>query len=134
MKIDVFTGSVSFAAGVIGPRMSRKAFLDSPIGAAAEKVLENAGFVRLGFQAEPGVHATAVFKDDRLHQLLVLMAMPFDDTDEWTEAGELQRKAAHDKWLRQELGKPPYRYAWGSIDSEYDAKGCVSEIILTYGK
>ncbi len=32
----------------------------------------------------------------------------------------------------RELGEPPYEYAWGRINSEFDAKGCVSEIIITY--
>jgi hypothetical protein len=134
MKIDVFNGSITFAFGMVGPPMDRVAFLSSLVGAGAEKVSENAGFVHLRFHPEPGVHASALFKDDRFHQLFVLMAMPSDDTGEWTEAHELERMVVHDNWLRQELGKPPYEYAWGSVVSEYDAKGCESEIILTYGK
>ena len=134
MKIDVFNGSVAFASGTIGPQMDRIAFLNSPIGAAAKNVMENAGYVHLNFHPEPGVHANALFKDDRLDRLFVLMAIPSDDANEWTEARELERMVAHDKWLRQELGKPPYEYPWGRIVSEYDAKGCESEIILVYGK
>ena len=134
MKIDVFNGSVTFASGAIGPLMDRVAFLNSSVGVRAEKVLENAGFVHLRFHPEPGIHASALFKDDRFHQLFVLMATPSDDISEWTEAHELERMDVHDKWLRQELGKPPYEYAWGSIVSEYDSKGCESEIIFTYGK
>ena len=43
-------------------------------------------------------------------------------------------KALHDAWLLREIGKAPYDYAWGSVASEYDAKGCVSEIIVTYAQ
>lgn len=134
MKIDVFNGSVTFASGTIGPRMDRMAFLNSSVGAAAEKIMENAGYVHLRFHPEPGVHASALFKDDRFHQIFVLMAMPSDDASDWTEAHELERLVVHDRWLREKLGKPPYEFAWGSVVSEYDAKGCESEIILTYGK
>ena len=134
MMIDVFNGSVTFASGTSGPRMDRKAFLDSPVGATAKDVLSTAGYVHLNFHPESGVHATALFKDDRFHQLFVLMAIPSDDGNEWTEARELERMVVHDNWLRHELGKPPYEYAWGSVVSEYDAKGCESEIILSYDK
>jgi hypothetical protein len=73
-----------------------------------------------------------VFKGDRLHQVWLLMETPSDKTDEWTMETELQRKTLHDTWLLAELGSSPYEHAWGRIDSEFDAKGCVSEIIVTY--
>lgn len=114
--------------------MDRAAFLSSPIGVAAKRVIENAGYEHLHFHPESGVHANALFKGDRLDRLFVLMAIPSDDLNEWTEAHELERMVVHDKWLRQELGKPPYDYPWGRIVSEYDAKGCESEIIFVYGK
>lgn len=133
MKIDVSNGSIAFYSGTLGPQMDRAAFLSSPIGAASKCILENAGYVHLNFHPESGVHATALFKDDRLDRLFVLMAIPSDDVNEWTEARELERLTVHDTWLRQELGKPPYDYPWGRIVSEYDAKGCESEIILLYG-
>lgn len=134
MKIDVINGSVTFASGTIGPRMDRTAFLNSTVGAAAAKVIENADYIHLHFHPEPGVHASALFKEDRLQRLFVLMIMPTDDASAWTEAHELERMVVHDDWLRRELGSPPYEYAWGSVVSEYDAKGCESEIILTYAK
>ena len=71
-------------------------------------------------------------KVDRLHQVYVLMEIPSDQHNEWTEANEMERKAAHDRWLRRNLGEPPYEYGWGSVSSEFDAKGCVSEIIVSY--
>ena len=51
---------------------------------------------------------------------------------EWTEKNELARKELHDEWLLRELGPPPYRYEWGNLSSEYDPKGCVSDIIVAY--
>ena len=134
MKIDVVTGSVAFANGMIDARADREAFLKSSLGASARAVLENAGYVHLHFDPEPGILANALFKNDRLDRLFILMANPSSNAGEWTEARELERKAIHDRWLRQELGQPPYEYDWGSVVSEYDAKGCESEIILVYGK
>ena len=60
------------------------------------------------------------------------MEIPTDKTGEWTRELELERKALHDQWLRRELGKPPYRYSWGTVASELDEKGVVSEIIVGY--
>ena len=60
------------------------------------------------------------------------MALPKDAKREWTLASELARKTKHDDWLRNELGKPPYNYAWGNVTSVYDSKGCASEIIVVY--
>jgi hypothetical protein len=64
--------------------------------------------------------------------VLVLTEIPADSAGEWTRELELERKRLHDQWLLRELGKPPYRYAWGVVASELDEKGVVSEIIIRY--
>jgi hypothetical protein len=94
--------------------------------------LINEEWWHLHVKPEPGLHANVLFRGDRLHQVYVLMEIPSDQHNEWTEANEMERKAAHDRWLRRNLGEPPYEYGWGSVSSEFDAKGCVSEIIVSY--
>jgi hypothetical protein len=132
MKIDVSNGSILFAAGTIERKADRSHFLASAIGRDAKAELVNEDWRHYGIRPEPGVAANLVFKGDRLHQVWLLMEIPSDKTEEWTVESEMQRKALHDSWLLSELGSSPYDHSWGRIDSEFDAKGCVSEIIVTY--
>ena len=50
----------------------------------------------------------------------------------WSEYKELKRKDLHDKWLGENIGKPPYRYAWGEISSNYDPRSGSSMITIKY--
>jgi hypothetical protein len=136
MKIDTSDGSVSFSAGSIRRAESRTHFLESSLGQGAEERVTNVEqqWRHITVRPEAGVAATLVFKNDCLHQIYLLMAIPSDDSNEWTATLELDRKSKHDKWLSAELGLPPYEYAWGRVDSEFDEKGCVSEIIVTYAR
>jgi hypothetical protein len=134
MRIDVLDGTVSFGAGTIKRSFDTPTFLKSPVGAASKKSLENAGWVHLDFNPEPGILGTALFKDNRIHQLFLLMSTRTDQSEDWSEKHELDRKALHDEWLLAELGEPPYEYAWGNVTSDYDPKGRVSEIIITYAE
>lgn len=133
MKLDPDSGQAIFATGAIAPGLTRSQFQDSVLGANARQVVENAGWLHLNFSPEPELHVGAIFKDDVLHQLFICMPIENDDIEHWTEAHELERKAVHDSWLRAELGDPPYVYPWGRIESDYDARGCASDIIVTYG-
>jgi hypothetical protein len=133
MKIDVTDGSVAFEPGDVKRSQGREDFLQSPLGMLARPELINKEWWHLHIKPEPGIAANVLFRGDRLNQVYILLPIPSDnDKDGWTEEHELERKAIHDAWLRRELGKPPYEYPWGAVTSEYDAKGCVSEIIVTY--
>jgi hypothetical protein len=135
MNISVFDGSVSFDLGDVKCSQRREEFLQTPLGKLARPELINKEWWHLHLKPEPGIAANVLFKGDRLHQVYILMGIPSDkDPQGWTEEHELERKSLHDTWLRRAIGKPPYDYEWGAITSEYDAKGCVSEIIVTYAK
>lgn len=134
MKIDIHDGTISFARGAIVPALDRNAFLASELGKGAKTSLVNQTWWHASFAPEPGVSGTLIFDGDRLDSAYMLMEIPADATDEWTVDLELQRKALHDRWLQSELGEPPYRYAWGTVTSEFDAKGVVSEIIINYDR
>jgi hypothetical protein len=62
------------------------------------------------------------------------MSIPSDALNERSVDRELERKARHDELLHAELGQPPYRYPWGSVESGYDARDGVSEIIIVYDR
>ncbi len=132
MRIVVVDGSIDFQCGKILPKQDRESFLGTELGQTASTRLVNKEWWHVTVKPEEGITATLLFRGDRLDRVFLLMEIPTDQKGEWTSENELERMRVHDSWLRQELGPPPYRYAWGEIASEYDQKGCVSEIIVVY--
>jgi hypothetical protein len=72
------------------------------------------------------------FTDDVLETVEILFEMQGDSDENWSEARELARKELHDAWLRNEIGPPPYRFPWGRLESSYDAKACVGDILISF--
>ena len=132
MKIGIFDGTISFDGGDIRCKLSRKQFLESKVGRESKESLVNQDWRHYHIEPEQGIAGTVLFKAETIDRIFLTMRIPSDETKEWTEERELERKALHDRWLRTELGDPPYDYAWGRIVSEFDQKGLVSEIIVVY--
>jgi hypothetical protein len=132
MKVHLHTGRVEFDEGSVEPRLSREAFLTSSLGRQAEVFVENEPYITYRIHPERGVTATVSFKGSRLESVGWLFDLPPEKEKDWTEELELDRKRLHDEWLVRELGDPPYQYPWGELTSEYDSKGCASDIILNY--
>ena len=132
MHINIADGTVSFDAGSIGPHLGRSEFLRTPVGEGGKSTLVNDGWINVDIRPEASVIGTVLFENDRMNRIFLSLHMPSDDAGEWTVERELERKSKHDEWLRGELGKPPYRFAWGEIVSDFDPRGCASEIIISY--
>jgi hypothetical protein len=121
----------------IGAGLSRTAFLASPLGAGAVVWVQNEPYCSFRTDLRAGAARFAAvcwFRGSLLtHVSLYLLA---DDSgaswDEWSEAAERQRQQAHDAWLRAQLGRPPYRYSWGTVESSYDPRAGASEIVVRY--
>jgi hypothetical protein len=134
MKIDRSNGLVYFEHGSIEPGTDRHSFLRSELGSRAEIFVSNEPHMTYRIRPEAGITATVYFIGDRLQGITWLHALPPEREREWNEALELERKKLHDRLLMKEFGEPPYHFAWGKISSEYDPKGCVSDIILDYAR
>jgi hypothetical protein len=132
MKINVEDGTLVFAAGAIRPGLDKQTFLNSPVGADAQAFLMNKPHSTYRIFPEQGIAATVQFTDDVLETVEILFVMKGDSAENWSEAHELARKEVHDAWLRNEIGPPPYRYTWGRLESSYDAKACVSDILVSF--
>ena len=132
MKIDIFTGTITFSGGSLWRKMSRAEFLESPIGKGARPLNVNEPFARYGFRPESGIAASAQFRGSHLEHVAFGFDLPNDSPENWTEQHELQRKSRHDDWLRREFGKPPYSFAWGEVASEFSARDCESDIAVIY--
>lgn len=134
MRIGIFDGTIEFEDGAIRRTVSRAEFLATRLGREAKQELVNEKWWHVTVKPEREIIATLIFNVDTLETVLIAMAIPTDAAGEWTRELELQRKSTHDTWLRSELGKPPYSYAWGTVASELDEKGVASEIIVAYGR
>lgn len=134
MHILASDGSVEFALGNVTSATDKRSFLASSLGRGAIVVVENGPFVTYRVAPEPGVGATLLFKDDRLENVAWAFALPDETKDDWSVESEMRRKKHHEEWLQKELGMPPYRFKWGEVASEYDAKGVSSAIMLVYDR
>jgi hypothetical protein len=134
MRINNTDGVVSFSSGSIGAAGDRADFLKSSLGQTVKSEKVRGTRYQYVFDPEPGISATAFFDGERLNRVFLMMSVPSDAECRWTEALELERKAKHDHWLAQELGNAPYLYNWGSITSDFDPRGCSSEIIIVYDR
>lgn len=134
MKIQINSGEAVFEKGSIGPWIDKSAFLASTLGTGSDIFVSNEPFMTFRFTPEPGITATASFDGERLTSITVMMRMPTDDDRLWTEELENARKRIHDDWLRAELGDPPYRYGWGSIESVFDQRSCIGDLIISYSR
>jgi len=132
MQISVSDGSISFAGGSIGPGLDRAAFLATPLGAKADRWFVNGPFETYRFFPEPGIVATADFREGRMIMVSLTFELPDDAPDNVSMAHELKRKEKHDAWLREHLGELPYRYNWGVIESVFYHQHCGSEITVSY--
>jgi hypothetical protein len=132
VKIERLTGSISFKGGTVERTLNLERFLESPIGRSAKEDFVNEEWRHYHIEPQDGVVGTVLFQGQRLERIFLTMRMPSDQSEEWTAALELERKAKHDAWLQSTLGPPPYIFPWGTIASEFDAKGCASDIIVTY--
>lgn len=134
MKIHAADGRIEFAHGSVTSETDKASFLASPLGYAAQVVVENGPYVTYRVSPEPGIGATLLFKDERLENVAWAFRLPDDSESSWSEETEMRVKGLHDAWLVQSLGQPPYRYSWGKIVSEYDAKAVSSAIIVVYDR
>jgi hypothetical protein len=50
----------------------------------------------------------------------------------WSKEKEMKHKLAHDKWLKSELGEPPYCFNWGNVTSSFNSRSGSSSITINY--
>lgn len=134
MNIDTRTGTLAFSLGTISRSLDKASFLKSPIGRAARESLVSANWSHYEFDPEDGWLGTLIFDGNAIDRVFLSMKFQPDDPESWTVERELDRKAAHDDWLHEAIGQPPYSYPWGRVVSDFDPKGLASEIIIVYDR
>jgi hypothetical protein len=132
MKVDTSSGRIEFERGTLERGTLKSQFLQSSVGANAEILVENGPHATYRIRPETGISATVRFEGPRLRALAWQLELAPEKERDWSEENELERKHLHDGWLAIALGRPPYRYPWGELESDFDSKGCASSIILSY--
>lgn len=128
--IDKSTGEIMLIDSVrIGPWLSHKQFLSSPLYQGATSLIHNEGW-----------HSYRIEGTSAHQQKLYIMLQFFNSTLKWidfvaesgAEIDESEQKRMHDQLLEGWLGAGPYEYEWGEAVSSYDPKSDQSSIIISY--
>ena len=137
--IDRTTGGLHLddEATCIAPGLARDAFLASSLGARAEVWVRNEPHCAYRAQVRLGGKRVVLvlrFQGEDLRGVELALAGDRWGTswDDWSEALEGEKQRAHDAWLRDHLGPPPYDYAWGTVESCYDERSGASTIVVRY--
>lgn len=80
------------------------------------------------------VNVTLIFdQSDKLFMVRMSLSTGVAKSwENWSEDSEKKLKVAHDNFLEQHLGLPPYDYSWGVIGSNYDPRSGSSMITIRY--
>jgi hypothetical protein len=136
MRPNPKTGELVLASGtVLSSQLTRSLFLSSVEGSRAEVSVKNEPWCSFRFRDGEGEFWVILFfREEELNSIHLALADPKYGTgwDDWSEAKERERKAAHDRWLTRTGWIPGQKYSWGSVWSEYDPKSGSSMIVIRY--
>jgi hypothetical protein len=138
--INIKSGNISLNDNsfIVNKGLTKAEFLKSNL---FKDVLSEQTFAFTSYYLKPqliGCKRFAIvlyFNNNNLIDFLTL-SMTSDENipswDSWSEFDELKKKDEHDKWLESNIGKPPYKYSWGDISSDYDPRSGSSIITVRY--
>lgn len=136
MKPNPKTGELVLSSGaILSSRLTRSAFLSSEEGARANVVVKNEPWCSFSFEEREDSWIVVVyFKDEHMESVHLSINDSKYGTgwENWSEEKELERKKAHDRWLRSNGLVPGMQYSWGSVWSDYDPKSGSSMIVIRY--
>ena len=139
MRIDSATGTLYFerTATRIAPTLTRAAFLTSPLGTQSLVWVQHEPHCAYRVAVQLGSEPFAVvvqFHGEHLQSVSLSMLRRRWGTTlaEGSEEAERERQAAHDAWLEEQFGPPPYTYPWGAIESSHDPRSGSSAIVIQY--
>lgn len=131
--IDKVNGSIILDNGnIINNNMTIESFMEDTTLYKGEGVRQCYTLKDSHYIDGKGFLITLYFDNGKLkevHLSEVIVGLSWND---WTEDIEFDKKRSHDNWLLSILGKGPYRFLWGQIESVFDKKGCLSSIIVRY--
>jgi hypothetical protein len=134
--IDALNGTVSFGSWSLGPGGDEADFASATADHAKRKQRSVGVYVHHTLPAVTLANtvftAKFTFKAGRIESISFSIPSAGTSWDDWSEAGEQQRKRDHDDWLTTQLGTGPYEYSWGVVCSKYYPQSGFSSITVRY--
>ena len=131
--IDPSDGSVDLGGAIVAPSTSRAIFQMTALGRNAKKLFDEDGKLTLQIQFEQELAVALVFKDSRLNEVRLSLGMlPSRNYSDLSSMDLELVKQDHNEFLKRYLGNPPYRFAWGVVESVAGMNNGGNEIIIRY--
>jgi len=140
--LNLSAGKIGIANVEINPKTSKDLFVSSKL---KDKVIEEKitpkgdgtySRYELGRQkiGDDIFLVSLIFDNDKIDMLTISFIIDNETSswDTWSEETEIFRRELNSKWLYKYLGSPPYKYDWGEISSDFDAKAGFSYITIRY--
>ena len=130
--IDLNNGEITIGNLNVNSFTSLSDFQNSPIGKKSKITVTNNEWITLQIMEEK-IIVTLVFNKNRLSEVRFYIDTPIaKNWTDWTIENEKERKITHDNFLLHNIGEPPYKFNWGTVESVQDIKNNESNIILRY--
>jgi hypothetical protein len=135
--IDRTTGSIDFESPPFraDTRLRKTEFSSTSTGKIARLLIANGEWSTFWFFASARGHDFGVlltFHGERLETVSLKLRRNAQSWGSWSNETEHQDKLRHDAAIAEELGTPPYEFAWGSVASDIDTKTGDSSITVRY--
>jgi hypothetical protein len=137
VKIDQVTGEFVIGEQIFGPSLKEDEFLTSELGVASKEVRRSDCriYYEVWKQISPKLEIgiTLGFSSGGpLQRISAQFVKPGLRGSAWSKAAEDEIKCFHDKWLKEQLGPPPYQFQWGRVMSIMEPHWYSANIIIDY--
>lgn len=138
--IDTNTGTITFLGqnDKVYRGMTKSNFVDSSLSKVIQQ--DNSHKTASIYALIPQTVYDKIFKIsiifDQSDKLFMVQMYSVNDKvkswEDWSEDFAKKDKDLNDGFLAKHIGKPPYKYNWGVIDSQYDPRSGSSVITIRY--
>lgn len=135
LLIDRTTGEFTVDAHRLGPDLAEAEFLRSDLGKAAGKHGRSAPYYVVWRKIDGGIEIGMTLKfssSGPLQRIGLQFVKQGVRGSDWTRAMEDEIKVFHDRWLKERLGDPPYRFPWGTVRSFIEPHWYSANIAIEY--
>jgi len=138
VKIDRSTGECILGNLKLGHDLREPEFLRSALGLAAKKVpagTRNYYEIWQKVAPELEIGITVGFQPGGPLERITAKFVKAGMRDApWSKEMEEDLKRFHDQWLREQLGNPPYQFAWGRALSTLEPHWYSANIVIDYAR
>lgn len=136
MMLDTASGKFHIGQLTLGASLKESDFLASEFGTSAKGVRHSElNYYEIWKQVSPQLEiglTLGFVPNGRLQRISAQLIKPGIRGSEWSKAKEDGIKQFHDKWLKEQLGEPPYQYAWGRVMSIIEPHWYSANITIDY--